>query len=167
MYTYSTYQIQFHSENEDTESAKKDIYEHFDCTEDDGIIEIEEDVENDTLIGLWDKFNELMNQYPKAEFVVTGYTKSGSDEMMKFEIEASNGTIEISYSDWFIEFDKSSYSDFEDFEDEYRTYNGEAICSKEEFDALPDRMLYILDSGYGAIVDELPLHGPYKKRDDI
>ncbi len=104
------------------------------------------------------KLAELMvkNAPTISGFTISGTvdTSESSGEYMDFIIKYENGSLSVQSSCWYLILDADEFDDYDEFCEVYEGH------SKEEYEELKKRPHYILDSGNGDIVTEVPLDDP-------
>lgn len=104
------------------------------------------------------KLAELMvkNSPNLSSLTISGTvdTSESAGEYMDFLIKYENGTLTVQSSCWYLILDADEYDDYEEFSEDYEGY------SEEEYEELRQCPHYILNSGDGDIVTEVPLDDP-------
>lgn len=104
------------------------------------------------------KLAELMvkNSPNLSSLTISGTvdTSESAGEYMDFLIEYENGTLSVQSSCWYVILNAEEFADYEEFSEFYEGY------SEEEYEKLRQGPHYILDSGDGDIVTEVPLGDP-------
>lgn len=104
------------------------------------------------------KLAELMvkNSPNLSSLTISGTvdTSESAGEYMDFLIKYENGTLTVQSSCWYLLLDADEYDDYEEFGEDYEGY------SEEEYEELRQCPHYILNSGDGDIVTEVPLDDP-------
>ena len=81
-------------------------------------------------------------------------TSESAGEYMNFLIKYENGELSVASSCWYLILEAGKFESYEEF---CKSYTG---CSEEAFEILRQRTYYMLDSGAGDIVTEVPLDEP-------
>lgn len=91
-----------------------------------------------------------------ALIAITGAVDTGENvgEHMDFFIKYENGALSVQSSCWYLVLEAGKYENYEAF---CKDYSG---CTEEAFEILRQRTYYMLDSGSGDIVTEVPLDEP-------
>ncbi len=101
------------------------------------------------------KLAELMvkNSPNISSFMIAGTvdTSESAGEYMDFLIKYEQGSLSVQSSCWYLILDADEFEDYEEFSEVYEGY------SEEEYEELCQCPHYILDSGDGDIVTEVPL----------
>lgn len=104
------------------------------------------------------KLAELMvkNAPTISGFTISGTvdTSESAGEYMNFVIKYENGVLSVQSSCWYLILDADEFDDYDEFCEVYEGY------SEEEYEELKKCPHYILDSGDGDIVTEVPLDDP-------
>lgn len=106
---------------------------------------------------------KLAEQMVKQAPTISGFTISGtvdamsSGENMSFIIKYENGSLTVQTSCWYLIVDVDYVDNYDDF---CEIYEGRSEEEYEEMKKSPQRPHYILDSGDGDIVTEVPLGEP-------
>lgn len=98
----------------------------------------------------------MVKAAPLVSFEISGVVDASESygENMNFFIRYENGALSVQTSCWYRTLDAYEFSDYENFCEVYDGY------SKEEFEKLRRCPHFILDSGEGEVVTEVPLDDP-------
>lgn len=159
MHAYSTYTIKLDGSTEDIKKATAVLAVAFD---DDSMVgqnpvEIEETCQ---IVWVHDvvRLAELMvkNAPDISFFIISGIvdTSESAGEYMNFVIKYENGSLTVQSSCWYLILYADEFDDYDEFCEVYDGY------SEDEFEELRKCTHYVLDSGSGDIVTEVPLDDP-------
>lgn len=96
---------------------------------------------------------------PENEFTIKGYidTSELAGEYMDFLITYENHTLVSKHSCWYIYMYAADFDEYEDFAKYFQGKNGEPRFTEEQFEAFRHGEYFILNSGDGDCVEEVPL----------
>lgn len=96
---------------------------------------------------------------PGSEFTIKGCidTSEKAGEFMDFLIEYKNNTLVSKNSCWYVDMFATDFDEYADFADHYSDENGEPRFTEEQYEAFKTGEYFILESGEGDCVQEVPL----------
>ena len=106
----------------------------------------------------------IAENLPGSEFTIDGCIDTSEDngEYQDFLIAYSQNKLTTRHSCWYIQMYAEDFEDYDDFADEYQDEDGEPRFTEEQYEAFKEGTYYILDSGEGDCVPEVPLDTVYK-----
>ena len=106
----------------------------------------------------------IANALPNSEFVISGCidTSERAGEYMDFVIEYKNNKLVSKSSCWYVYMSAMDFDEYKDFAEEYVDNNGEPRFTEEQFEAFKQNTYFILNSGEGDCVQEVPLESEYE-----
>ena len=159
MHACSDLRFKFTGEDSDVEKVKSFLEDRFETDVDgndnfDAIVE--ETYECVWLESIIDLAIEIIKLTPKLGFVLSGVidTSESAGEYMDYEIRYEDGKLVSRNSCWYLTIDVLGYDSFEQF-CEYH----DDCCSEDDYQRgiANGGELFILDSGDGDVVTEVPL----------
>ena len=123
-------------------------------------------VEVDELYGHIDDIDEveglaasIAEDLPDSEFTMKGCidTSELAGEYMDFVIEYKNNKLISKSSCWYVQMFAEDFDEYEDFAESYADENGEPRFTEEQFEMFKEGEYFLLDSGDGDCVAEVPL----------
>ena len=102
---------------------------------------------------------KLAKAFSDIDFVIEGHidTSESAGEYMDFLIEYHNRTLISKSSSWYINAYLCDYDNYNEFAQAYCDKKGKPRLTKEQFESFKDDDIYILNSGRGDFVREVPL----------
>ena len=148
---------------EEAVKLKECLVDFDQCFEDE---EPSNEINVEELYGHIDATDELVNlavdiakSIPDSDFSIEGCIDCSerSGEFQDFLIEYTNGKLIEKHSCWYVEMFAEDFESFEEFSEEYVDENGDPRFSEEQFEDFRNEKFYILESGDGDCVKEVPL----------
>ena len=104
---------------------------------------------------------------PASEFLVYGRidTSESAGEYMDFSIEYKNQKLISKHSSWYVYMWADDFAEYEDFAENYQDKKGKPRYTKEQFEAFRKTQHFVLKSGAGACVPQVPLE--YERELDV
>ena len=131
------------------------------------IIDIDEDASSVELSELTKSIAvKLAEALPELGFSMKGVidTSEEAGEYMDFLIEYRDGVLTEKSSDWYVILHADDYEDYDDFCEAYCDDDGEPRFSEEAYEAFQTGEWYLLDSGYGDAVQQVPLYNVSQRK---
>ena len=131
-------------------------------------------VEGEDLYGHTDDMDEMDNlaisiakALPASDFLISGRinTSEKAGEYMNFLIEYKDKRLLSKHSSWYVYMWADDFDEYEDFAENYQDKKGKPRYTKEQFEAFQKTQHFVLESGGGACVPEVPLE--YEKELDV
>ena len=107
---------------------------------------------------------ELAQALSDIDFVIEGHidTSESAGEYMDFLIEYQNRTLISKSSSWYIQAYLCDFDNYNEFAQAYCDKKGKPKLTQEQFESFKYDDVYILNSGSGDFVREVPLDTVYE-----
>ena len=160
MHAHSSYDIRIEGTQEEIDAIAEVVSEFVgEEVEQDSNISVEETYECVWLEDIVVLAIQMAKAAPAAKFEIEGVvdTSESAGEYMDFLITYKDKQLVSKNSCWYVTMNAYAYADYEEFSEDYLDENDEPRFTEEQYEEFLEGDYYILESGNGDCVNEVPL----------